>query len=385
MLKKPEELQQEPKNEVAPFVADILTNRSFQWPAKWSEDNLDSFIRQTRRDGIQLLIHHFVSLQPEWQTWPEKIKQTFSETAKHDAILDLMRQQNLELVLNLLAASHIHPILLKGAALGLTHYPEPYLRTRHDTDLLIQASEKNGVQKIFQEAGFQPVTAIEGDAVNYQLSYRGCDNNGTPHTYDVHWRVFNPEVFSDILPYEDIQAESVSVSIGLQTASVLSPRHAFMHAVLHRAAHHWNEQKLIWIYDLHLLLLKTTQEEQKEWAAFVQKKGLTRLFTESVQTLLENFPSAPAEIFLSLLGPSSYEHPAVNFLNAKARLINLFAMNLRAQKGWGRKLSLLRENLFPSPQYILGKYQTQNFWALPWLYLRRLVEGFPKIFHTLKH
>ncbi len=52
----------------------------------------------------------------------------------------MLRERELVAVLAALAEAGVETLLLKGTPLAYTHYPEPALRTRCDTDVLIAAA-----------------------------------------------------------------------------------------------------------------------------------------------------------------------------------------------------------------------------------------------------
>ena len=56
----------------------------------------------------------------------------------------------------------------------------------------------------------------------------------------------------------------------------------------------------------------------------------------------------------------------------------LLLAELRAVRGWRQRLGWLREHAFPSADYMLRKYGTQQRWLLPALYLRRALGWFAR-------
>ena len=68
--------------------------------------------------------------------------------AKTHASMDLLLNHATRQLLARLADNNIPALLLKGTPLSLTHYPEPYLRARCDTDLYIRESDIEGTARL---------------------------------------------------------------------------------------------------------------------------------------------------------------------------------------------------------------------------------------------
>ena len=64
------------------------------------------------------------------------------------AALDMLRERELIAVLAAFAGAGIGTLLLKGAALAYSHYPEPALRTRCDADVLIRPADRDAAMRI---------------------------------------------------------------------------------------------------------------------------------------------------------------------------------------------------------------------------------------------
>ncbi len=83
-----------------------------------------------------------------------------------------MRAAELREVLAALAGAGLPVLLLKGAALAYTLYPEPHLRERCDTDLLLPSrDEAERAWRVLQTLGYQRPNAVSGDLIVHEL---GC-------------------------------------------------------------------------------------------------------------------------------------------------------------------------------------------------------------------
>jgi hypothetical protein len=66
------------------------------------------------------------------------------------------------------------------------------------------------------------------------------------------------------------------------------------------------------------------------------------------------------------------------FLAPRRRQVDVLASDLGALGNWRARAELIRQHLFPPPQYILKKYRRRNRAWLPLLYARRMLTGVPR-------
>ena len=168
------------------------------------------------------------------------------------AVVEAVRARELRDVLGGLAAAGVHPVLLKGAALAYTHYPQPELRPRSDTDFMIPASARAETARVLGVLGYERPLEIEGDVAIGQFHCAKTDNYGLVHALDVHWRVSNVRAFAGVLSYEELARDAVAVQALGSHAFGASAVHALLVACIHRVAHHGDAPNLLWLYDVVL-------------------------------------------------------------------------------------------------------------------------------------
>ena len=64
----------------------------------------------------------------------------------------------------------VKPLVLKGGALAYTHYPNPALRPRGDTDLLVAPSARGRTEETLRRLGYTHGGGMSGNLVSYQAS-----------------------------------------------------------------------------------------------------------------------------------------------------------------------------------------------------------------------
>jgi len=316
----------------------------------------------------------------------ERLQQDHSDdtlaAALHDqvrarGIRDVVQSQEDRAVLEALAAAGIPTLLLKGAALAHSHYPASHLRPRDDTDLLIRSGDRARLAQVMLGLGYPPTTVIEGDYVMHQCGYHR-DDAGGGYLYDVHWRLSNPVVFSNRFEFDELYRRARALPALGDAVRCPCPVDALLYACLHRLAHHHEGERLVWLYDIHLLLQALEQSEVDEVIALARQKQLAAITAHGIaaaqQALGTPLPTALQDFMDANLDA---REPGSEFIAISARgrsRWQLFLSDLRALPNLHARLAMLREHLLPPADY-LRKQQDGGINWLPWLYLRRALRG----------
>ena len=113
-------------------------------------------LETARAEGVLTLCHHQLRRSSAWTQYPEPLRETLTRHAYQAVAVELMRAAELRDVLAALAQADLPVLLLKGAALAYTLYPEPHLRERCDTDLLLPSREDaERAGRVFQTLSYQ--------------------------------------------------------------------------------------------------------------------------------------------------------------------------------------------------------------------------------------
>jgi hypothetical protein len=303
---------------------------------------------------------------------------------KDEAAIELMRKHELIRVLNALAESAVRPLLLKGTALAHTLYASPVLRPRADTDILIGVGDRNITAEALSELGYHQPNALGGELVTYQCGYVRRDSCGIEHVLDVHWRVSNTQMFSGALDHAELMLRSLPLPALGEHARMPALADSLLLACMHRV-HHFHSayrvegveslsgDRLIWLYDIHLLLEAMGDPELEAFARLAEEKGLRAICADGVQKTQQCFATrTPGYVLKRLQGAGHTEPSSAHLRKGGARHL---LTELRSLPGWRERFGLLREHLLPSADYMLEKYATSNRAWLPMLYVRRGIHG----------
>ncbi len=364
------------------LMAAIIEDRRPAWPAS-VEGLAAAFLEESAYHGVQPLLHGRLGSTP----WPSEVRGPLRKAARSFAIWELSHRQVVQDALAALAEIGAEPILIKGTALAHGLYPKPELRVRADTDLIVPPHARKDAEAVLAAAGFSRAMGVSGDVIAYQASYRRQTAQAGIHSLDLHWRINNSELLSGLFSHEELGRHSVPLPTLGPHARTVSPVHALLLACMHRGAHkqipyrvegvtRCGGDRLIWLYDIHLLSESLAPEE---WGAFLQgtkDKGLAATCLEGIARATDCFDTKVPAFVLNALRSAGAEAPPARYMDG-SRMLRQW-MDFRAIGTPARQLQFVRELMFPPEPYMRHKYAaTQATW-LPWLYLRRTIGGLRK-------
>jgi len=303
---------------------------------------------------------------------------------KDEMAIELARKHELVRVLTALAESGARALLLKGVALAYSIYPSPALRPRADTDLLIRSADRDLTARTLSELGYKKSNTVSGELVMYQCGFVRRDRFGIDHVLDVHWRVSNTQSFSQALDYEELSLRSVHLAALGKHARGLAAADALLLACMHRAHHfhspYWVDgmarsggDRLIWLYDIHLLVNAMSPRALGAFVRLAETKGMRTVCSDGLLRARQCFGTRiPDDVLLPLASKEPAEASAAHLREGSIRHL---LTELRSLPHWRDRLSLVGEHLFPPSDYMLEKYAATNRVRLPMLYLQRGIHG----------
>lgn len=353
----------------------ILRGENPPWTADAGPNEARAFLALCQDEGLAPLVHFLLQQSPVWSQWPGAVREGLGSEARRHAVLDLLRERQDKAVLADLACAGVGMLLLKGAPLAYSHYPQPQLRTRCDTDILVRRADRLVATRVLEAAGYTRPNAVSGTLVSYEETFRKRVGH-LDHVVDLHWQISNSQLIARALTYEDARDRSVTVPQLGSAARTLSPPDAMLLACMHRAVHLGVDgpggDRLIWLYDIHLLAAGMSSTEWQEFVRMCAGKGMREVSRDSLLTAQAILRTRLPAGVLEALEPPVTRELSANYLQGNRALV--FQTELRAL-AWRDRIVLLRETLFPPADYMLIKYDSRRRWLLPWWYLRRAVAG----------
>ncbi len=153
-------------------------------------------------------------------------------------------------------------LVTKGTALAYTVYPQPWLRPRTDSDLLVRHADVPAAGRALATCGYSRSDALStGELVSHQVAFERTDAHGVHHVIDLHWKIVNPQIVADALTYDRLRADAQPAPALGDAALVPSVIASIALGCVHRLAHHQGQDRLIWLYDLDLLAGTLTADD----------------------------------------------------------------------------------------------------------------------------
>lgn len=305
-----------------------------------------------------------------------------AETRAH-VVTEAVHTRELRDVVEALASiDGARPTLFKGAALAHSHYPEPWLRPRLDSDILISPSHIDCTFAGLRALGYEREIATSGTLVTSQTSFSRTDHFGLTHVIDLHWHIANMQVVARMLSHDEIARRAVPVPALGPQARAAAPADALTLACLHRAAHHRDSEELVWIYDIHLLAASLSESDWNAVVATAEQGAAKALCSRGLRLSIDRFGTpVPTHVMRRLDSgeTSTRREPSAVFLSKDLRLVDGLMSDLRSLPV-GARIRLLAEHLFPPAEYIRARYRVTSPLSLAFSYARRIATGLPKWF-----
>lgn len=313
--------------------------------------------------------------------WPLDIQYALRRAWDAQSLVSTIREAELRRVLDAAGEAGVDVVLIKGAALGYTHYRRPHLRARGDTDVAIRAADRERLCLVLRALGYEPTGAVDGALVTQQCQWARMLAGGIRHVIDVHWRLFNPHAFGHVLATDRLIARAVPIAALGSHGRAPCDTDALLIACVHRVAHHAGEDDLAWAFDVHRILATLDDRSADEFVGLVRAARVHAVCGDGIASAHARFDTPMPSAIRALLqeAPDPAE-PTAAFLERDRRQVDVLAADLRALADWRTRARLLREHLFPRAEYMRAKYSVRHRALLPIAYARRIVEGTPRWF-----
>jgi hypothetical protein len=362
------------------LLAAALKGDAAPWLAAGAAASLDVVLARVRYHGIAPLLQERPDAMADW---PQAVRRAVRDLAVQAAMWELSHQQMLVRLLDGLAAHGIQALLLKGTALAYGLYDNPACRVRADSDLLVAPADLAACRAVLEAQGFRR-EPDRGERTTHQEGWTVAAPGGVQHYLDLHRRLSNAELLSTLFTWEELWAEHRTLPHLCASAAGLGHVHALLLACLHRAIHrtspyysdgtaHYGGDRLIWLYDSHLLAGAMAEDDWRSFAALARRKGLAEVCREGLELTAARLGTACDPDVLAALAAPGPTEPAAAYV--ASRRLSQIAQDFRAVPGIRKRWLFLCEMALPPAAYVRMLYRHANWQWLPWLYTRHVVDG----------
>lgn len=279
---------------------------------------------------------------------------------------ELILLNDLKFFCDLLNLQKIPFLIWKGAALAYTHYQDPSLRPRVDSDIFILQSDKQKLFSTLKEHGYT-LEPNQQDLLG-QISFSKKINQLTV-IYDIHWDLFAQQTLKSLFNFEELWSTRKRLS-HVPGFTVSAPA-ALCLACLHWVAHHHSSEEAFWSTDIQLLSANHSTDWWSSFKKLCDDKKISFLIHKTLERAHVESPWRAAEW--------SDDEPYTYLLLPERSLWIDF------KKDWSRlsmseRISMLYRHLFPQNSYMRYKYNVSEGGTVLPYYVIRILKGFTKIF-----
>ena len=296
---------------------------------------------------------------------------------------EALKRDELESLFNAFNSAGLESVLFKGSALAYSIYSQPWLRPRSDNDILIQADDLSKFDEVFRQLGYQRLFAIQGKYVSYQATYGKALVGDSVMNIDLHWHINNRQLFSDTYTSQELIGRGQRL-FKLNNAPLKHPINipssvdSLLIACVHRAGHHNKEERLAWLYDIHLLANSLTLEQWHDLSELAISKKITAIALDAMMTSRDYLGTNLDEAAVTRMQNNSLPNePSSIFLNRSLSEAHYFWSDIKSLPTLTAKLGFIRETVLPSATYVRQQMNTKS--AILG-YIRRFYRGLKRVF-----
>ena len=336
-----------------------------------------------REQGVGPLVYRAMREYRLLDAQPAGVRNELARLSREEALIEPFRRDEAARMVGALAAAGVNAQIFKGTALAYTHYPEPCLRPRVDTDLLIRKEHIDTAARVFESAGSTRALRTSGQHVTHQFTYVST-RHGLSFAFDVHWKISDPQDFANLFSFEELERDAQPVPLLGPAAKALDDEHALLVACTHRVAHHYDREILIDLCDIDLLARRLGAPAWDRVVTMATAKCIRRVTLRGLELASSRLGTeVPVRVRRELSESAAADERTTAYLAAGLRKVDILRADL-AQLGWRGRLRLLREHLFPHPAFVLQSFGRTHPLLLPALYLIRIARGASAWFRPLR-
>jgi len=364
------------------FLAETLRAGGSAWPRQWQGEDLKTLaVERIKFHGIGGLL---VDRNSRLAEWPDDIRTGLQDTAVNQAMWEMRHKIVVTDLLAALARGGVKALVLKGTALAYDVYPVPATRTRGDTDILVGRADLARTRAQLLQQGFRPMDPGTGERFDLQEVWQLTTEDGALHEIDLHWEAVNSHAMSAIFTSAHCSATTMTVARLSGNALAMDRVAMLVHACIHRAQHmvspyiidgvtYYDGNRLIWIYDLHLLAKTFTAKDWRRLCDFASEQGLASVCLGGLQCAVDRFATPVPDEVIANLGAAQPHSAAERYLlrggQARRAWMDLFAID-----GIAERLRYVMRRILPSEAFMRAKYSDMSEDPLTLLYMRRFAE-----------
>lgn len=236
-----------------------------------------------RQQGVLPVLWQRLQSYGQLSLVPAVLAQRMQEQVTAATVRNLRLYHELGVILSSLRQENLAVIVLKGAHLAATVYPDPALRYMNDIDLLLHPADLPAAFAVLQALGYQPAILIDWAkhlATDHHLPRFG--KPGVVAGVELHWTITRPnQPYTIVL--DGLWVRATPVTLAGVTVRGLCPEDLLLHICEHASYHHHFLQRMRFLCDIDALVRHTAEE--MDWGQ-VQQRAQDYRWTKGVYLAL---------------------------------------------------------------------------------------------------
>ncbi|QIL20521.1 nucleotidyltransferase family protein [Thermomonas sp. HDW16] len=359
-----------PASEVRSWLASVLSDG--HEAIGLGDHSAETVVAAAEAEGVLPLLDWRLRGRRGWELLPKPLQQRLQGGARQAAMTTLFREREIQRIAKALADAGARALLLKGNALGLWLYPQPYLRVTSDIDLLF--SDRMALQQVssvLSKIGYS-MEPMPGSTI-HEMKGRLVIDGGSRCELDVHERLLNAPAYAEIFSFDELWQGAIDLPSIDVAVKALSPGHAFAHACLNRALDMQvgEPDQLKLLYDVHLLCKQMDTASWEAFAELTRTKRIAGICLRTLQDASEAFGSRVPDGVVDKLGSQAENEPLDWRELQNWRYMQW--QNLKALPDMRARMSWLWQRVFPTRQQLHELHGDGNWLQLIWRRFARLL------------
>lgn len=271
--------------------------------------SVDGIVAAAEHEHVLPLLEWRLRNGAHWQVLSDSFRHALSSGARASAMKSLFRENEQQRISKVLLHEGLRGLLLKGNAIAIWLYPQPYLRATGDIDLLF-ASRDDAHRAAQALSGLGYELAFNPGHMYYEMTSRLTTNGISRSELDLHCRLINSVLYADIFRFEELWDSSFTLEGISDSLKALAPVHALANACLNRALDLQNDEpdRLKLLYDIHLMLARMDPPAWSEFVAMARVKGICGVCLRSIEDAIAVLSTpVPADAMGELRGYADAE------------------------------------------------------------------------------
>jgi len=334
------------------------------------------------QEGMAPLLYWTVQTQDWSGTIPEPVLRSLSELYYTSVAHSTLLFTELDKILPVFQHNNIPVVLVKGASLACSLYPERDLRPMMDVDCLVPWADHQQALQLLGRMGYHEDARDQVPGLHAMSDYHANLKGGPGKRviFELHWGLVASPLAWYAAPIQWFWEHTEPWNANCCARQLTPLAHLLYQSAHTMLQHGGNQILLIWLYDIHLLIQSGLVDWQAlvEHAAHLRWGGVVEQALRMTQTAFDTrLPEGLLDQLAQVADPEVTRLVAFKQQFGGVRLLYDW-YSLLALRGLPR-LRYMIGMIFPNSAYIRWRYQPHPSWVWPFYYpyrwIRMIVEG----------